>query len=140
MATSDPFTAVNLCEDDVPGAKINVDNVSAYSNYQLKRWLECRGLTTGGNKAKLVKRVNDCVESGGHDSLDITVDKDEDESSINRNVTHISLVFGGTCSACYEKDILDNHICSVEDFPVFKVWAINGGSLCTVPINHIQHC
>ena len=45
-----------LCEDDVPGAKLIHKNVEEHSNIQLKRWLQCRGITTTGKRAELIQR------------------------------------------------------------------------------------
>ena len=45
-----------LSPDDVPGAYINIDNFESCSIVQLKRWLECRGLKTTGNKPDLLQR------------------------------------------------------------------------------------
>ncbi|CAG2186012.1 unnamed protein product [Mytilus edulis] len=40
----------------------------------LKRWLECRGLKTGGNKSDLVQRCKDAVKAGKLEEIDITID------------------------------------------------------------------
>jgi hypothetical protein len=45
-----------ISPDDVPGAYINIDNFESCSIVQLKRWLECRGLKTTGNKPDLLQR------------------------------------------------------------------------------------
>lgn len=56
MAASDPVYSVKLTADDVPGAKFKYSNINEHSVLELKRWLECRGLPTSGNKDELVKR------------------------------------------------------------------------------------
>ena len=43
-------------ENDVPGAKSRHGYVEEHTHIELKRWLECRGLKIGGNKAILSKR------------------------------------------------------------------------------------
>lgn len=48
--------AVNLTEDDIPGAKLECEIVEQCSVTQLKRWLLCRGAKTSGRKAALVAR------------------------------------------------------------------------------------
>lgn len=56
MASTSSFRKIILNENDVPGAKLKHDNVEEHTNFELKRWLECRGLKTGGNKVTLSKR------------------------------------------------------------------------------------
>ena len=56
MASTSSFRKIILNESDVPGAKLKHDNVEEHTNFELKRWLECRGLKTGGNKLTLSKR------------------------------------------------------------------------------------
>ena len=56
MASPLQFHDAKLCEDEVPGAKINLNNIASYSCERLKRWLECRGLSTGGKKENLIQR------------------------------------------------------------------------------------
>lgn len=56
MAASDKIYAIKLNEEDVPGAKFRCSDVSEHSVMELKRWLECRGLTTSGKKPELVQR------------------------------------------------------------------------------------
>ena len=56
MASTQVFKKINLTSEDVPGAKIDIDNIDKYSNVQLKRWLECRALKTTGNRPDLIQR------------------------------------------------------------------------------------
>ena len=56
MASGTPFYKVVLTEDDVPGAQIEINNISANNREALKRWLECRGLATTGKKEILEHR------------------------------------------------------------------------------------
>ena len=56
MASTSSFRKIILNENDVPGAKLKHDNIEEHTNFELKRWLECRGLKTGGNKVTLSKR------------------------------------------------------------------------------------
>ncbi|KAK3931967.1 Ribonuclease Y [Frankliniella fusca] len=46
-----------LTEDDIPGAKLNLDNLECYANDQLKFWLACRGLHQTGNKSDFERRI-----------------------------------------------------------------------------------
>ena len=58
MASTDTFTNVTLKEDDgIPGAKLNIEHLQEYSNTQLKRWLQCRGLKISGNRSELLERL-----------------------------------------------------------------------------------
>ena len=50
MASTQEFQKINLSPDDVPDAYFNIDDFESCSIVQLKRWLECRGLKTTGNK------------------------------------------------------------------------------------------
>ncbi|CAC5378406.1 unnamed protein product [Mytilus coruscus] len=74
MASTQSYQKVTLTSDDVPGAKINFDDLDNYGNVQLKRWLECRGLKTGGNKSDLVQRCKDAVKAGKSEDIDIAID------------------------------------------------------------------
>ena len=56
MASTRDFFQVNLTENDVPGAKLDPNNFDTCSNIQLKRWLECRGIKTSGNRSELLDR------------------------------------------------------------------------------------
>jgi hypothetical protein len=56
MASTQEFQKINLSPDDVPGAYINIDDFESCSILQLKRWLECSGLKTTGNKPDLLQR------------------------------------------------------------------------------------
>ena len=56
MASISAHFEINLTETDVPGAKLRHTDVSSNSILELKRWLECRGLTTAGKKDELVQR------------------------------------------------------------------------------------
>ena len=56
MASTNVFQKVYLNENDVPGAKLKYETIEDHTNFELKRWLECRGLKTGGTKSVLVKR------------------------------------------------------------------------------------
>ena len=56
-----------LTEDDaVPGCRFDKD--------QIKRWFKCRGLKQSGKRSELVKRVRDCIFSGNHRILDVSID------------------------------------------------------------------
>ncbi|KAK3909669.1 Putative ubiquitin carboxyl-terminal hydrolase 50 [Frankliniella fusca] len=46
-----------LSEDEVPGAKINPDELDKCNKKELVRWLQCRRLPTGGNKPQLRDRI-----------------------------------------------------------------------------------
>ena len=56
MASTRDFQKVYLADDDVPGAKIDTNQLESYSNVQLKRWLECRGVKSSGNRPELLQR------------------------------------------------------------------------------------
>lgn len=59
--------------DGVPGSYFEHDP-SSYTVEQLKRWLKCRGLKQSGKRQVLVQRVSDCIRSGNHRSLDVSID------------------------------------------------------------------
>lgn len=42
---------------------------------QLKRWLKCRGRKETGKRGDLIKRVSDCISSGNHRTLDVSIDE-----------------------------------------------------------------
>ncbi|KAK3926072.1 Myocardin-related transcription factor B [Frankliniella fusca] len=46
-----------LLPDDVPGAKLDLDNLDNYNVEQLKWWLACRGLPQKGRKPDLKERI-----------------------------------------------------------------------------------
>ncbi len=56
MLQNGSFVGVKLNETDVPGAKLIYADLRQHSVTQLRRWLECRGLPTSGNKAELAER------------------------------------------------------------------------------------
>ena len=51
------ISLVCLREEDIPGASLNGRQPSQLHVVELKRWLKCRGATTAGKKADLVKRL-----------------------------------------------------------------------------------
>ena len=51
------ISLVCLREEDIPGASLNGWQPSQLHVVELKRWLKCRGATTAGKKADLVKRL-----------------------------------------------------------------------------------
>ena len=55
MASSGDFYTIKLLENEVSRAVLLHIDVSQYSVISLKRWLECRGFLTKGNKTELVK-------------------------------------------------------------------------------------
>jgi len=61
MASTSNFANVKLDENDVPGAKLDINDLEKYSNVQLKRWLQCRGLPVSGNRPNfyLKSRLNE---------------------------------------------------------------------------------
>ena len=56
MASSEYFYTRKLLENEVSGALLLHSDVSENSVISLKRWLECRGFLTKGNKTELVER------------------------------------------------------------------------------------
>ena len=66
------LTTLTEC-DAVPGSYFEHDP-SNYTAEQLKRWLKCRGLKQTGKRQVLVQRVSDCIKSGNHRSLDVSID------------------------------------------------------------------
>ena len=61
-----------MTEDDgVPGLKFEHNS---YTVEQLKLWLKCRGLKTGGKRDELITRVSDCIKKGNHRVLEVSVD------------------------------------------------------------------
>jgi hypothetical protein len=72
--TSASINLTTLTENDgVPGSYFEHDP-SDYTVDQLKRWLKCRGLKQSGKRQVLVQRVSDCISSGNHRSLDVSID------------------------------------------------------------------
>ena len=59
--------------DDVPGSKFERE-LEEYTVDQLKWWLKCRGLKLSGKRDELVKCMSDCVKSGNHHTLDLSID------------------------------------------------------------------
>ena len=55
MASSGDFYTVKLLENEVSGVVLLHSDVSQNYVISLKRWLECRGFLTKGNKRELVK-------------------------------------------------------------------------------------
>ena len=45
-----------------------------YTVNQIKRWFKCGGLKQNGKRSELVKRVRDCIFSGNHRILDVSID------------------------------------------------------------------
>ncbi|KAK3922712.1 Putative ubiquitin carboxyl-terminal hydrolase 50, partial [Frankliniella fusca] len=58
-----------LTEDDVPGAKLNIDDIDMYDTGTLKRWLQCRRITTKEVKADLKSRVTFHVLNGKENKI-----------------------------------------------------------------------
>ena len=56
MASPGDFYTTKLLENEVSGAVLLHSDVSQNSVISRKRWLECRGFLTKGNKTELVKR------------------------------------------------------------------------------------
>lgn len=56
MASTRDFIKIDLTAEDIPGAKLDINKLEDYSNMQLKRWLECRGIKSSGNRTELLKR------------------------------------------------------------------------------------
>ncbi|KAK3917476.1 Ubiquitin carboxyl-terminal hydrolase 8 [Frankliniella fusca] len=46
-----------LTEDDIPGAKLDIDNLNKCKKPQLKLWLSTRGLLQKGSKEELIQRI-----------------------------------------------------------------------------------
>ena len=59
--------------DDALGSHFEHD-LSEYTVEQLKHWLKCRGLKQSGKRQDLVERVRDCINSGNHRLLDVSID------------------------------------------------------------------
>ena len=55
MTSPGDFYSIKLLEKEVSGAVLLHSDVSQNSVISLKRWLECRGFLTKGNKTELVK-------------------------------------------------------------------------------------
>ena len=55
MASSGDFYTIKLLENEVSGAVLLHSDVSQNVVISMKRWLECRGFLTKGNKTELVK-------------------------------------------------------------------------------------
>jgi len=45
-----------LTEDDIPGAKLDMNILQTYTKDELKLWLSTRGLHVSGNKPELIQR------------------------------------------------------------------------------------
>ncbi|XP_071166179.1 uncharacterized protein [Mytilus edulis] len=75
MASTRDFIKIDLTAEDIPGAKLDINKLEDYSNMQLKRWLECRGIKSSGNRTELLKRCNDVINSGRVDQIDINIDQ-----------------------------------------------------------------
>ena len=58
MTSSGDFYTIKLLENEVSGAVLLHIDVSQNSVISLKRWLECRGFPTKGNKTELEKNVS----------------------------------------------------------------------------------
>ena len=56
MASSGDFYIIKLLENEASGTVLLHSDVSQNSVISRKRWLECRGFLTKGNKTELVKR------------------------------------------------------------------------------------
>ena len=56
MASSGDYYTVKLLENEVSGEILSHSNVSQNSVISLKRWIECRGFPSKGNKTECVKR------------------------------------------------------------------------------------
>ena len=57
MALALPFMGLKLMEGDVPGAKINLNDIVRYKHEGLKRWLQCRGPSSSVKNNIFVKRL-----------------------------------------------------------------------------------
>ena len=68
-----PSFTVLIEADDVPGSKFEREP-EGYTVGQLKRWLKCRGLKLSGKRDELLKCVSDCIKSGNHHTLDLSID------------------------------------------------------------------
>ena len=69
MASSGDFYTIKLLETEVFGAVLLHSDVSQNSGISLKRWLECRGFLSKGNKTELVKiRAGTNTPSDEYDS------------------------------------------------------------------------
>ncbi|KAF5299930.1 hypothetical protein FQR65_LT19424 [Abscondita terminalis] len=67
--------AVVLKPEDVPGAVFRHGvKIEDHSNFELRRWLECRGLKKFGNKAELTERIVNCINMGLQDKIFLGVD------------------------------------------------------------------
>ncbi|CAC5362099.1 unnamed protein product [Mytilus coruscus] len=64
MASTRYFIKIDLNANDVPGAKIDINQIKSNDNLQLKRWLECRGIKSSGKRTELLKRRR--LEAGGY--------------------------------------------------------------------------
>ena len=47
----------SLIEEDIPGASLNGRDPGCLKVQELKRWLQCRGVSVRGKKADLVQRL-----------------------------------------------------------------------------------
>lgn len=68
-----PSFTVLTKKADVPGSKFEREP-EEYLVGQLKRWLKCRGAKSSGKRDDLLKRVSDCIKSGNHHLLDLSID------------------------------------------------------------------
>ncbi|CAC5403327.1 unnamed protein product [Mytilus coruscus] len=74
MASTQDFMKIKLTDKDIPGAKIDLNDFESCGNVQLKRWLQCRGVKTSGNKPELIQRCKDVIAGGKADQIDFSVD------------------------------------------------------------------
>ncbi|CAC5369928.1 unnamed protein product [Mytilus coruscus] len=74
MASTQGFMKIKLTDKDIPGAKIDLNDFESYGNVQLKRWLQCRGVKTSGNKPELIQRCKDVIAGEKADHIDFNVD------------------------------------------------------------------
>ncbi|KAK3920441.1 Zinc finger SWIM domain-containing protein 4, partial [Frankliniella fusca] len=80
MATSPPTSEgpaiwnVELYENEVEGGILPSEVLNANKKNDLIRWLQCRGIPSGGNKAELIKLVQARIDEGNSHILDVKVD------------------------------------------------------------------
>ncbi|XP_071085447.1 uncharacterized protein [Haliotis cracherodii] len=74
MASTSPLFNVSLLPEDVPGAQFIYPDVDRHSVVQLKRWLECRGLSMTGTKTELVERCQECIRAQQDTDISISID------------------------------------------------------------------
>ena len=73
-STSTCLLTILIESDGVPGSYFE-KKPENYTVEQLKRWLKCRGLKQSGKRGELIKRVSDCISSGNHRTLDVSIDE-----------------------------------------------------------------